>query len=63
MACKELRTRILYLYMDVKAIQGRENNVFSKLCLNNQGKVMGREGEAIGVMKDIICVTNMLTIS
>lgn len=51
------------MYQDVKAIQGRENNGLNKLCLNNQRKVMGMEGEITRVVKDTMCVINMLTIS
>lgn len=51
------------MYQDVKAIQGRKNNGLNKLCLNNQRKVMGMEGEITRVVKDTMCVINMLTIS
>lgn len=51
------------MFEDMEGIQGRENNVFNKWCLDSHRRVMGRGGEIAGAMKEIMYMINKLSIS
>ena len=51
-----------YMFEDMEGIQGRENHVFNTWCLNNQRSITVRGGESTGVMREIMCMMNILSI-